>query len=554
VWGYSPGETTWGVGGFNPNFAKLEALLHLSVTSITSTPPLTPANGMVYIVGGSPTGVWAGHAGAVAAYYTTGGWLFVAPVTGVRAWNVATSTYWRYTGSTWVEEPASGNVSGPTTSVANAVPVYADATGKLLADSGIDFDDLLQIGAPLVPANLIAVDGGGRAIDSGISIGGLGTGTVVGPATAVAGNLAIYYDATGEVIDDSGIPAADVILAGGTLVPGNLLTVNADGDLVDTGLAAGGAGASVTVADTPPSPPAVGDLWWDSSDGSGQLYLWYDDGTSAQWAPATNVSGTQGPAGPTGPAGATGPTGPAGATGATGPNWTVGSGLTLTADTLSLTTPALPLAGGTLSGDLTVGGNLFVTGGNSVSVTGIVTLSNDAPSGGYNKIFDNSGSPSIFLGNGAGTAANVYQQSTHLFNNRAGTLLARFDGAGCAKPGGGTWADSSDIRVKQNVLDYTTGLDAVLRLRPVSFEFNGKGETPSDGKVYVGLIANEAKEIMPEMVGVSEVHFETGDAHLTEILTLDATALIYALTNSCKELAAQNKSLAERVAALEVAR
>jgi len=67
VWGYSPGETTWGVGAFNPNFAKLEALLHLSVTSITSTPPLTPANGMVYIVGGSPTGVWAGQANAVAA-------------------------------------------------------------------------------------------------------------------------------------------------------------------------------------------------------------------------------------------------------------------------------------------------------------------------------------------------------------------------------------------------------------------------------------------------------------------------------------------------------
>jgi len=249
VWGYSPGETTWGVGAFNPNFAKLEALLHLSVTSITSTPPLTPANGMVYIVGGSPTGAWAGQANAVAAYYTIGtpAWVFVAPVVGVRAWNVATSTYWRYSGSTWVEEPVSGDVSGPATSVANAVPVYADATGKLLADSGIAFADLLQIGAPLVTNNLITVDLVGRAIDSGIPIGGLGTGDVIGPGVSVVGHLPSYANATGTLLDDSGVPVADLALLGGTLVNGNLVAANAGGDLVDAGIAAAGLGAGDVV-------------------------------------------------------------------------------------------------------------------------------------------------------------------------------------------------------------------------------------------------------------------------------------------------------------------
>ena len=61
VWGYSPGETGWGVSGFNPNFALLEALVHLTVISITSTTPGTPANGDCYIVGTSPSGAWAGH-------------------------------------------------------------------------------------------------------------------------------------------------------------------------------------------------------------------------------------------------------------------------------------------------------------------------------------------------------------------------------------------------------------------------------------------------------------------------------------------------------------
>jgi hypothetical protein len=269
VWGYSPGETTWGVGAFNPNFAKLEALLHLSVTSITSTPPLTPANGMVYIVGGSPTGVWAGHANAVAAYYTIGtpAWVFLAPVTGVRAWNVATSTYWRYNGTAWVEEPASGDVSGPATSVANAVPVYADATGKLLADSGIDFADLLQIGAPLVTNNLITVDLVGRAIDSGIPVGGLGTGDVIGPGVSVAGHLPSFADATGTLLDDSGVPVADLALLGGTLVNGNLVAVNAGGDLVDAGIAAAGLGTGDV---TGPGSSTTGHLA-SYADGTGEL-------------------------------------------------------------------------------------------------------------------------------------------------------------------------------------------------------------------------------------------------------------------------------------------
>ena len=267
VWGYSPGETTWGVGAFNPNFAKLEALLHLTVTSITSTPPVTPASGMVYIVGGSPTGDWVGHTGAVAAYYTTG-WLFIVPATGVRAWNIATSTYWRYSGSAWVEEPASGNVSGPGSAVTGAVPVYADATGKVLADSGVGFDQLLQIAAPLVVNNLLTVDPVGRAIDSGIHVGGLGTGDVTGPATSVAGHLPSYSDGTGKFLADSGIPAADVILAGGTLVPGNILTVDVGGDLVDTGVPVTDVGAGGDVVG--PATATAGHLA-SYADGTGEL-------------------------------------------------------------------------------------------------------------------------------------------------------------------------------------------------------------------------------------------------------------------------------------------
>jgi hypothetical protein len=51
----------------------------------------------------------------------------------------------------------------------------------------------------------------------------------------------------------------------------------------------GGTGGAI-INPTPPASPTVGELWWDSTDG--QLYVWYDDGTSQQWVPATNVSAT----------------------------------------------------------------------------------------------------------------------------------------------------------------------------------------------------------------------------------------------------------------------
>jgi hypothetical protein len=37
----------------------------------------------------------------------------------------------------------------------------------------------------------------------------------------------------------------------------------------------------VTISDTPPASPTQGKLWYESD--SGNTYIWYDDGTSAQW-------------------------------------------------------------------------------------------------------------------------------------------------------------------------------------------------------------------------------------------------------------------------------
>lgn len=49
-----------------------------------ATPPASPAIGNCYIVAGSPTGAWVGHAQQLAAY-TSGGWRFIAPRDGMNA-------------------------------------------------------------------------------------------------------------------------------------------------------------------------------------------------------------------------------------------------------------------------------------------------------------------------------------------------------------------------------------------------------------------------------------------------------------------------------------
>jgi hypothetical protein len=56
----------------------------------------------------------------------------------------------------------------------------------------------------------------------------------------------------------------------------------------------GGGGAATYIGDTPPASPTVGQLWWKSD--SGNLFIWYNDGTSSQWVAAT--IGSPGPPGP----------------------------------------------------------------------------------------------------------------------------------------------------------------------------------------------------------------------------------------------------------------
>jgi hypothetical protein len=131
-----PAKTVGASAASIPNFQKLETLVHLTVLSILATPPATPGNGECYIIGVGATGVWVGLDDNIAVFYTSAGaWTYVSPAVGLRAFNRATTSYWRYDGADWLQEPLA-DVVGPAGATAAHVAIFNGTTGKVIADSG----------------------------------------------------------------------------------------------------------------------------------------------------------------------------------------------------------------------------------------------------------------------------------------------------------------------------------------------------------------------------------------------------------------------------------
>jgi hypothetical protein len=213
-------------------------------------------------------------------------------------------------------------------------------------------------------------------------------------------------------------------------------------------------------------------------------------------------------------------------------------------------------------------GNFNVSGAHSVGSNILIGSTPGAGAlyfGGGGPFFSYGSEPGINLW---GARFAVLQSSIY----SAGDISTATNGY---KPGGGSWADSSDVRIKNVVGDYAGGLDEILALHPKRFTFKGNDtpDAPSHGpqmpgaekdtstpvvpyknsahytaatsaREYIGLIAQEADPVMPEMISN---HTGYIDGVQTEVLDLDTTPLVYALINAVKTLAA-------RIEVLEAAR
>lgn len=113
------------------------------------------------------------------------------------------------------------------------------------------------------------------------------------------------------------------------------------------------------------------------------------------------------------------------------------------------------------------------------------------------------------------------------------------------KTGGGSWAVLSDQRSKKNIRDYDHGLAEILALTPIYFQYNGRYGTPVDDRTFVGLIAQDAEKIMPEIVVHEQAMIDPRDplSPMEDRLNLDASAMVFALTRAIQELEARVRDL-----------
>ena len=138
----------------------------------------------------------------------------------------------------------------------------------------------------------------------------------------------------------------------------------------------------------------------------------------------------------------------------------------------------------------------------------------------------------IYQSGDAGTK-NYFQNAVGI-NTTGGAGILNVNGV-ATKTGGGVWAVFSDRRSKENIKNYTKGLNELLQLRPVSFNY--KKSFNFGTETHVGFIAQEVEKVIPTMVTESNTH------GIKDFKQVDANEVTYMLINAVKELKAENKTL-----------
>ncbi len=120
----------------------------------------------------------------------------------------------------------------------------------------------------------------------------------------------------------------------------------------------------------------------------------------------------------------------------------------------------------------------------------------------------------------------------------ANNLYISYLGTGTVYSNGGvlTNTNPSDKNLKENITDLSFGLNEILQLRPVSYDWKNN---PTNQSTQYGFIAQEVKEILPQLV----TEFDSFEDEEREIsikrLGLDKEAIFVSLVKAIQELKAE---------------
>jgi len=201
--------------------------------------------------------------------------------------------------------------------------------------------------------------------------------------------------------------------------------------------------------------------------------------------------------------------------------------------------------GNDITGDYTYRNT--IVGGENNEIKGGYTYQNFIGGGSTNEISSSSENSSII----GGTNNTVGHNNVHIIGSNITSTVADvtyvndliIDGLTSTDPlatdaNGKIVAGASDERLKTNIEDLELALEKVLNLRGVSYEWTEESNMGSGVKKY-GLIAQEVKEIIPDMV---RERVKTDG-----MLTLDYKEIIPFLIESIKKLNDEIKNLKDEL-------
>ncbi len=181
---------------------------------------------------------------------------------------------------------------------------------------------------------------------------------------------------------------------------------------------------------------------------------------------------------------------------------------------------------GGMGDGLSLNGNTLFLRGSTDNLSSIVSTAAEV---GFN-------SPDRFFWNANGSARMVLESNGNLFI-------------------GGVLFQNSDARYKTNIQTYAGGLDAVMRLRGVTY--NWKPELQKDARLQIGFIAQEVETVLPELVntdanGYKSVSYANAVPVLVEAVKEQQTQ-IQAQQAELKSVKAENGALKTQLEALRQA-
>ena len=207
---------------------------------------------------------------------------------------------------------------------------------------------------------------------------------------------------------------------------------------------------------------------------------------------------------------------------------------------------------------------------NGLYVSGNTTIGTSLPATGFRTTINEPSGSALILGtlNGVGSYLTVNRPSASTSTETVrvrdnGTTFATFNTTaatyqltvyGDALASGGTW-QNSDKRIKRDIKVMDNALDNIMKLKPSAYYFKRDEASYKylnmPKELQFGLIAQEVKEVFPNLVREYKTTDEDGKERSETMHSVNYTALIPVLIKGIQEQQKTINDLQERLAKLE---